>query len=369
MNDPETAAQAGRAAAPAQAAAKPRPQSLDQSAKDIAICLVVALAETGLVLTGLAGSVSLPAMLLVHCGIMLGVTLVLDQRERNRLDSRVLAVAVVTTAVSGPIGAGLSALLGLYLRYRKLETELLANWYDRISGYKDQDAVLELHERIQAGRTLNPFVDARARFAAILRSGPLDEKQRVLSIITQKYHPGFAGLLQLALRNQDPPIRVQAAAVAARLKENERVKIRIVMAGSDAVSWEAFEQRLDLVDKITASLDTGLLDEQDAAAGRTLAGRICREVIDHDPANSRAYLQLAHLRMGEGHYGDAAELLRPLAAQDIEEAFGPLRDCLIRLRRFSEAAKLSEKSNGQATPVRLDALDTALSETARGDAA
>ena len=369
MKDHEASVQAGREAAIAQGVAGSKTQTLDQSAKDIAICLVVTLAETGLVLTGLAEGVSLPTMLLIHCGIMLGVTLVLDQRERNRLDSRVLAVAVVTTAVSGPIGAALSALLGIYLRYRKLETELLANWYDRISGHKDQDSVLELHERIQAGRTINPFVDARARFAAILRSGPLDEKQRVLSVITQKYHPGFGDLLHLALHNHDPPIRVQAAAVAARLKENERIKIRSSMAGAEAVSWQAFEQRLDIVDKMIASLDTGLLDDQDAAAGRTLAGHICTEVIDHDPANSRAYLQLAHMRMGEGKYSDAAELLRPLAAQDIEEASGPLRDCLIRLRCFSEAARLAEKSTGNSAPERPVPPDTALLVTTGGEAA
>jgi tetratricopeptide (TPR) repeat protein len=357
MSDHEAVADDGQGRAVAAERGKARSLARDQSAKDIAICLVVALAETSLVLTSLAGAVSLPTMLLIHCGIMLGVTLVLDQRERHRQDSRVLAVAVVTTAVSGPIGAALSALLGIYLRYRKLETELLANWYERISGHKDQDAVLELHERIQAGRTLNPFVDARARFAAILRSGPLEEKQRVLSVITQKYHPGFAGLLQLALRNQDPPIRVQAAAVAARLKENERVKIRALMAELEAVSGQAFEQKLDLAGKVGASLDSALLDDQDAAAGRMLAEAACRDVIEHDPPNSLAYLQLAHLLMGQKNYSEAADLLRPLAGQSIEESYEPLRDCLVHLRYFSEAATLAQKasdrmsSDNSTTPI------------------
>lgn len=348
MRDRESAIESELSSANALGGSKQKALALDQSAKDIAICFVVALAESSLVLTSLAGGVSLPTMLLIHCGIMLGVTLVLDQRERHRLDSRVLAVAVVTTAVSGPIGAALSAMLGIYLRYRKLETELLANWYERISGHKDQDAVLELHERIQADRTLNPFVDARARFAAILRSGPLDEKQRVLSVITQKYHPGFAGLLQLALRNQDPPIRVQAAAVAARLKENERVKLRTVMAEVGTVDRQEFEQRLDIAAKIGVSLDTALLDDQDAASGRKLAVSLCQDVIERDPPNSRAYLQLAQLRMGEKNFSAAADLLRPLAAQDIDEAFAPLRECLVRLRQFSEAASLAEKAKANA---------------------
>jgi hypothetical protein len=321
--------------------AKPEPE---QSGKDIAICLLVALAETGLVLVGIAGGLSLPTMLLVHCAIMLGVTLVLDQRERRRMDSRVLAVAVVTTAVSGPIGATLSALLGVYLRYRKIETELLANWYERISGHTDQDSVLELHERIQAGRTLNPYVDARARFAAILRSGPLDEKQRVLSVITQKYNAGFAGLLQIALRNQDPPIRVQAAAVAARLKENERLLFRSIMRDASALPASDARLRMDLVDKIVHSLETGLLDAQDAEAGRLHSGAICMDIMVRDPVNVRARIRLAHLLSGEGKYAEAADLLGQLAAEDVAEAFAPLRACLIRLRRFSEATALAERS-------------------------
>lgn len=322
----------------------PTAAAQDQSAKDIAICLIVAIAELLLVMTGMAGQVSLPVMLLVHCMIMLGVTLVLDQRERSRMDSRVLAVAVVTTAVSGPLGAGMSALLGIYLRYRKFETALLANWYERISGHARVDPVVELHERIQAGRTLNPYVDARARFGAILRSGPLEEKQRVLSVITQKYHPRFAGLLELALRNQDPPIRVQAAAVVARLKEHERLKVRSLTATVEDLDQREVAGRLRTAARITASLESGLLDEQDAAAARLLAKSLCEAALTVEPGHAQASLQLAWLLMGETAYGAAAALLQPLVASGVSAAHAPLRDCFIHLRRYVEAAAIARMS-------------------------
>ena len=324
------------------------PSSLDQSAKDIAICGLVAVCELVLVLVGTSGGLPLPSMLLAHCAIMLGVTLVLDQRERNRLDSRVLAVAVVTTAVSGPIGAALTALLGVYLRYRKIETELLTNWYERISGHTRVDAVVEMHERIQAGRTLNPYVDARARFAAILRSGPMEEKQRVLSIITQKYHPDFAALLELALRNEDPPIRVQAAAVVAKLKELERLKIKALMGEAESTASAQVEQRLEVGARIVAALASGLLDEQDAGQARALAKVLARDALAQNPVHAGAALLLATLMVRDGDDAGAAELLEPWAARGMAEARDLLRACLIRQRRFAQAAVLAP-----AVPIRI----------------
>lgn len=341
--------EAGNAAALPDKAAKGA--TLDSSTKDIAFCGLVALAEASLVVAGSTGNVALPTMLLVHCGIMLAVTLVLDQRERAGMDSRVLAVAVVTTAVSGPIGAAFSALLGVYLRLRKLNTELLANWYDRIAGHAELDPVEELYERIQAGRTLNPHVDARARFGAILRSGPLDEKQRVLSIITQKYHPGFAGLLQLALRNEDPPIRVQAAAVAARLKENERLKVRQAVTDAENLSPDDVSRRLDIVGRIAGSLAMELLDEQDAASARTLAKEVCRDLTTRQPDDTRAHLQLAFLLMQEKAYDEAAAYLQQLVARGSMAAHAPLKTCLLQRRRFVEAAALAEVLPPVTAPV------------------
>ena len=313
-------------------------QARDQSGRDILICVLVAIAEILLVIVGIHGVISLPIMLLVHCAIMLGVTLVLDQRERFHQDSRVLAVAVVTTAVSGPIGAALTALLGVYLRYRKLETELLAKWYERISGHTGADPVLELHERIQAGRTLNPYVDARARFAAILRSGPLDEKQRVLSIITQKYHPSFAPLLDLALRNQDPPIRVQAAAVAARLKEHERVKLKDTLARATASLDDGAQ--VDLAREISAAIGSGLLDEQDAAVARSQARELLSDAIHREIDVDAASLLLAELLARDEDHLGAASVLEPLAARGVTQADAPLHDALVRLRRYSDAARI-----------------------------
>ena len=340
------AAQQAAGIGPASAYPHPAAAGTEQSARDIGICLLVAIAEAFLVLVAMNGLIPLPVMLLAHCAIMLGLTLVLDQRERFRLDSRVLAVAVVTTAVSGPLGAACSGLLGVYLRYRKLETELLAKWYERISGHAQADAVVELHERIQAGRTLNPYVDARARFRAILRAGPLDEKQRVLSIITQKYHPDFAALLEMALRNQDPPIRVQAAAVVARLKEQERLKLKSLAAQAAAADEvpgaRTADEQVALASRIAATLDSGLLDDQDATTARALAKSAVVEVHFNDPGHVGATLLLARLLIREGDDAAAADQLEPLVAQGVGEAAPLLRATLVRLRRYSRAATVPQ---------------------------
>lgn len=353
----------------------PKPSTSDQFSMDIGICTLVAIAETMLVIAGVSGHIPLPVLLLIHCAIMLGVTLVLDQRERHRMDSRVLAVAVVTTAVSGPIGAAMTALLGVYLRLRKIETALLANWYERISGHARADAVVELHERIQAGRTLNPYVDARVRFAAILRSGPLEEKQRVLSVITQKYHPRFAGLLELALRNQDPPIRVQAAAVMARLKEQERNAVKALLAASETTTEAGADiaRSLGLTAKLSISIDSGLLDEQDATQAVARAKTILRAILSEDSTHAGAAMQLAGLLRHEGDHAGAVALLDPLAARGIGDADQPLRASLMHLRRYAAASLLPSpalpRTRDVAAPVAAPRSTESLPPHKAGEAA
>jgi hypothetical protein len=308
---------------------------------DILACAALAAFEAVLVLMTVGHIVTLPLMLMLHCAVLVVMAFLLDRRERTRTDARLLSVALVATAICGPIGAVSSVLLGLLLLRRQRPSELIERWYQRIAGHMAEDPVRELHERIRSGRTLNPHIDATARFGAILRHGPLEQKQQVLGVIAQKYHPRFAGLLQLAMRNEEPPIRVQAAAVAARLRGDERQKLRSLLEEAARLAPAASQPRLELAQAMRDRIAFGLLDEQEEIAALEAARKICTELREKGTHAAAATLVLAELAMHSGDFAVAAELLEPQARSGADEALEPYRECLLRLRRFGDLAALS----------------------------
>jgi hypothetical protein len=59
-------------------------------------------------------------------------------------------------------------------------------------------------------------------FGMLAKYGSLKEKQALLGVIALKYHPDFFPCLQMALRDEEPTVRAQAAAVYARLQSRYR---------------------------------------------------------------------------------------------------------------------------------------------------
>ena len=302
---------------------------------DVMFCFAVLLAEGLLVLLALAGKLPLIWLLVLHAGVVGALAVVLDWRERRKADARLITIALVTVAITGPLGALLTAILGLALMAISVDGAILRRWYDRIVGEKSDDDADLLYEQIVSGRTLNPHVDAGARFAAIMRNGPLEEKQRILGLIAQKYHPEFLGLLKAAMRSPDPPLRVQAAAVAARLQGDERARLKAISAACEGAMTEAGAAS-ELCLRLERQIDSGLLDEQDRSHALRLALELARAARAKEPQSAEAATMLGRVLGLADLHEEAAGVLAAAIALGSEAARPMHRESLMRLRRFAD---------------------------------
>ena len=308
--------------------------------RDIVSCCFIASIEAVLVRAYVMGLAPMVIVLFAHGLITAGLAVALDRRERSGQDARLLAIALVATGVSGVLGATMSVLLGLRMLLTRGNSLHLARWYERISGHIKADDVLDLHEQIRSGRTQDPLIDSTARFSAILRLGPLEEKQRVLSVIAQKYHPEFHRVLQIALRSPDAPIRVQGAAIVARLRSEERLKLKAIVANVHAEARDA-ATGLAWIGAIEDRIHSGLLDDQDVAAAHDVIEALARAALNDEPGNETATLAIARVWSHNGAYDEAAAALAPLVERGVEAAIEPLRLSLLQLGRLREFAAMT----------------------------
>ena len=88
-------------------------------------------------------------------------------------------------------------------------------------------------------------------------------------MIARGFHPGYLPVLKLALDSPQPVIRVQAAAVAARIRGqlNDHVVTLFVRAADPTSTTDT---ALDIAAELRAALDSGLLE----AAHQSKAGDI-----------------------------------------------------------------------------------------------
>lgn len=123
-----------------------------------------------------------------------------------------------------------------------------------------QDDVMDAAERLDAAIRADrrPQRDPAARRSLIQRveSGDLAEQQRAITLISLLYVPGMHPALMAALRSTTPAVRVQAAAVFAKLRERFGSEARRLLSEgpgrADAAQADALAAS-PFVDAATAS--------------------------------------------------------------------------------------------------------------------
>ena len=78
-------------------------------------------------------------------------------------------------------------------------------------------------DMVAIGRALDLAGRAPPSFSEAIDKGTLLQKQNALGLIARKFHPGYLSALKAALKSDEPVIRVQAAAVAAHVREDVKV--------------------------------------------------------------------------------------------------------------------------------------------------
>lgn len=239
---------------------------------DLGVALVAGIASCVSIYVLASGLILWPVFLLLHAAIITCLVIWIDRVRQSSRDSGPALLAAVAVAAAGPIGA-VAALLLIEVRRHREPPHLLDAWYQRIANAVDTDDVTRLCEQVATGRTSDLTGTIPASFPAVMQSGTMHDRQAMLGIIARNFHPDYLPALMLALKNPEPMIRVQAAAVATRVRGDLRAFIDCQAAVSPPLAAGS-APALAAARHLDVAIDSGLLDEGDRIRARVLAGRL-----------------------------------------------------------------------------------------------
>ncbi len=228
----------------------------------------------GLLLYGYArGILSWQALLVSHVAVVCLLGLWVAQVGRAGRNAAMPLLTAIAVAATGPLGA-LAALVTIaFARQTPEDRKLLDDWYERIAMAVDTDDVTQLCDQVATGRTADLADAAPRSFTTIMQSGSLADRQTALGIIARNFHPDYLPALALALKNPEPVIRVQAAAVATRVRGDLRSLVDGFVK-PDGQPAPGSAMAITAAGQLRACIASGLLDEGDRMRAGILASRL-----------------------------------------------------------------------------------------------
>ena len=130
------------------------------------------------------------------------------------------------------------------------------------------DQVLDNRFNIDQEITLNPFREQ-------MRTASRSEKLNILRVVGQSYGPEFADVMQTALVSSDAAIRVMAATVSAKIKQDYTTAIQQSVASLEQ-NPESVDCRVALAQAYLNFAESGILGDDLAESQQTQA----RQVLD-----------------------------------------------------------------------------------------
>ena len=196
-------------------------------------------------------------------------------------DRTLWTVSLVLLLIAGPLGGLSVILLALVERCGAPEANVLAAWYDWLSGGERSDATLRMHEGILTGREFQPTLREPRNFADVIEKGTLPEKQALLGHIGLRYHGDFFPLLCSALRSPQSAVRAQAAAIFVKLKEDFRRRLHADRHSSRAVRRSKdVPAMLTCARSIVDCAESGFLDPAEVREALANAKALCLDAAE-----------------------------------------------------------------------------------------
>lgn len=302
--------------------------------------------------------IGLPTMLAVHLGLVAAVTALQWRRVHTGEDGGLALLGVIAMLATGPFGAACALIMPLLTRRDPAGEALLPGWYDRIALSSEQNEFTRLSDRIAIGRAANLAAPLPVPFVELFKSGPLPEQQAALGLIARDFHPGYLPVLKMALASPEPVIRVQAAAVAARIRAplNAHVAELFTRAADPLL---AVGDAVDLAADMKSAIDSGLLEakEQSTAASVRdgLLGRTFARLDARRSSAGPSQRITTELRSDDADDAYAAHLL---AAGRLDE-FRAFRRTIRRplngryRRRLVQSRPLARRLEGGLAPIKV----------------
>lgn len=212
---------------------------------------------------------------LLHLTVVCALAAWVVALRRSGSDTTNAMLACLLIAVAGPIGAALALLYLPFAATHSQDSELLADWYERLALSNEVGAAERLADDIVAGRTLDTQAPEPVPLGALLAHGSLEERQAALGLIARHFHFDYVPTLAAALCSEEPVLRAQAAAVAARIRAEIGAETARRIASLDRQAPNG-KSALDAARWLERAAASGFLDpplaERARLASRDLAG-------------------------------------------------------------------------------------------------
>jgi hypothetical protein len=240
------------------------------------------IADAGLVMLWLEGALEASAVLGGHVGcvmLLFGILFPLQRTGRGELVAAA-GFALLVGPIAGP---------GLFVI--ESGSSLAFRGKGATSGELPRPQTLadRVVAQIEQGRRHPGAAAVAMPFARIFRDGALVEQQTAIAAISRAYDARMLPALNLALASEVPAIRVQAAAVYAKLRGTFGASAKSLLERD----WDEADPRelSRMATEARRVADSGFVDAERARELRTLATRLCSTDLRAGlaPAVGRAY--------------------------------------------------------------------------------
>lgn len=225
----------------------------------------------------------------------------------------IIPIGFIAVSFAGPVGASGALLLTLLMHISKPNSEQLDDWYNRLSDSTRRDLETTKYRDIVSGRARGSRIPSVHNFNQVMSSGDTREKQTLLGIIALKYHPDFFLLLKMALRDKEPTIRVQAAAVYAKLRMRFKERYKAALAPQEHDGGEEHTVA-DRIDELQYCIKSGFLETGETSLARKAIASLIDSLSPEQQQDWPMLLARCEVFLLEQSYDAVIERLRPLHA-------------------------------------------------------
>lgn len=247
-------------------------------------------------------------ILIVHAA--LSALLLLWAGLRKLADRRFSITLAIATAIMGPFGA-LGTLLSFSAWFLSPHSRSGADdWYDLLFPEWEHtpEELIYQEVRMKKRSIMNNLDTDVAPLSDVFENGTIDERVEVIAYLARNYKPHFNDALKKALNNNEPAIRVQAAALAARVESEHRDEIDKFEKALKAKPGD-----LDILRNLADAYDryalSGLLADVTAHEVRGNAISIYEQLAEATLDKSSHHLALIRLYLRNGEPFKALSLL------------------------------------------------------------
>jgi hypothetical protein len=242
----------------------------------------------------------------------------------------------VATAGLGPIGPVAAIVTGVLLIAFHRDVFDFNAWYSSLFPTEVSSRVNDLYESLLR-RQRSTASGAVESFADILSSGDAAKKRLVIGLLTRHFRPGFAPALKLALTDNDPSVRTQAATAVATIEGRFLARAQKLYR-KVRERPKSFGRRERLARHYDDYAFTGLLDPERERDNRIRALEGYQEALKVRPRESSLWLAIGRLLVRERRYDAAASWFTVAEARGLLSADMVLwnLEALFKLGRYDK---------------------------------